>query len=61
MKAADYTDFTIIQHPDHCILHAVKECSADLMPKRHQYLLRQAYDIYRKSFVPRCLLLCSSI
>lgn len=39
-----------------CVLPDVKECSADLRPKRRQYLLPQyKCDIYRKSFVPRCL------
>jgi len=59
VEAADYRFFTATQHPDHCInniLPDVKDSSADL---RHQYLglfPQYKYDIYRKSFVPRCLL-----
>ena len=58
-EVADCRFFTAIQHPEHCInciLHDVKECSADLRHKRHQYKLPQyKYDIYKKSFIPRCL------
>ena len=59
MEVADCRFFAAVQNPDHCInciLPDVKECSADLRHRRHQYQLPQyKYDIYRKSFIPRCL------
>jgi len=50
MEVADYRFFTAIQHPEpcynYCILPDVKECSADLRHKGHQYKLPQyKYDI----------------
>ena len=60
MEVADCRFFAAVQNPvDHCInciLPDVKECSADLRHRPHQYRLPQyKYDIDRKSFIPRCL------
>jgi len=38
------------------LVRCIKECSADLSRKRHQYKLPQyKYNISMKSFMPRCL------
>jgi len=56
MEVADCRFFTAVQYSEHSSSLDVMECSADLRRKRHQYKLPQyKYDIYRKSFIPRCL------
>ena len=59
MEAADRKLFAAIQHAAHCI-HSVLphqyEYVKGLRCKGHTFQLPQyMYDMYRKSFIPRCL------